>query len=186
MHVRAKGNESYQRIVGHEIKRLLQRVFELIEILVLDTGVNDEEEDGLSGLLVRQLVLERRVCRDELSRQVLLRDAIGVVRWEVVARQTERTRPELGLVVHLAPRVEDGATVAVLAVDRLVPARNWHASVSKEERMEEGRKQRREEKTKVVCKCAAAHVCEKEREGGGRADKGTGGRADGRNDFQRL
>ena len=44
VHVGAKGDESDQRVVGHEVERLLQRILQLIQVLVLDAGVDDEEE----------------------------------------------------------------------------------------------------------------------------------------------
>ena len=104
---------------------LLQRVFELIELILRDARVDQEQESR--GALRRggQLILHSCELRNQLCRQVRLADVFSVVRREVVPVDAERARPELAPVVNLRVRVQDCSTA--VASDGVIAQRWRHA-----------------------------------------------------------
>ena len=118
MHVCSKRNQSNEGVVRHEVETLLQRVLELVEILVLHARVDYKQKDGLASFFIRELVLERSVGRYEFGRKVLLAYAVRVVGRKVVSRETEGARPQFAVKVNLAVRVQH--TPSALAPNRLI------------------------------------------------------------------
>mmetsp|Transcript_12375 Transcript_12375/g.21920 ORF Transcript_12375/g.21920 Transcript_12375/m.21920 type:complete len:324 (-) Transcript_12375:31-1002(-) len=107
----AECDEPDERVLWDQVKRLLQRVLQLVHLFLIQTRVHHEEEHGRTALRrLLELVLDRRELRDQLRRQVVLADVLGIVGCEVVAGLTERTRPELGTEVDLAVWVEHART----------------------------------------------------------------------------
>lgn len=116
----AKRDETHQRLVRKEVQALLKRVLQVIQLLVVDTGVDHKHEHGGTSVLGRQLVLQSRELGNQLSWQLRLADVCSVVRWEVVAVQTKWACPHFGSEVHLAIRVQDASTPCTFAADRFV------------------------------------------------------------------
>ena len=94
VYIRPVSDESHQRLLRQQVEALLQRVLELVELVVVDAYVDDEDESGRadagSGL---ELVLYGGVLGDELGGEVRLRDVGSVVRGEVVPLKAERAAP---------------------------------------------------------------------------------------------
>ena len=67
-----------------------------------------------------QLILATDKLRNQFGRQILLADILGVMRGEMIPRQTERTDPQLRPKVHLTVRIEDGVTCGRGAADGIV------------------------------------------------------------------
>mmetsp|Transcript_22641 Transcript_22641/g.70877 ORF Transcript_22641/g.70877 Transcript_22641/m.70877 type:complete len:374 (+) Transcript_22641:1469-2590(+) len=114
-----KGDEAHEGVLGQQVQRLLDRVLQLVELRVRQAGVEDEDEDRRrDGASLLELVLDRGELRNELGRQICLRDVLSVVGREVVPAQAERTGPQLRPVVHLTVRIQQGA--AAVASNRVV------------------------------------------------------------------
>lgn len=82
-----------------------EHVPERLEIVRVEAGVHDEEEDGRDLCRTREGVLDGRVLGEELGREVVGRQVL-VVRREGVALEAEGADPELGADVELT--VGDG------------------------------------------------------------------------------
>jgi hypothetical protein len=88
------------------------------EVVVVETGVNDVEEDGRNLGRATEGVFYRRVFREKLGGKVGHRD-VFVVRREGIALEAKGTDPQLSAHVDLAVRVEHSAARR-LARHRLV------------------------------------------------------------------
>jgi hypothetical protein len=83
-------------------------LFESLEVVLIETGVDDEDEDGrdLSG--AGEGVLDGGVFREEFGGEVVGGDVL-VVRREGVALQAEGADPQLAANVDLTVGVKDGS-----------------------------------------------------------------------------
>ena len=89
-------DEAHQGVLRQQVERLLQRVLELVELVVVDAYIDDEDEGGGAGSGGRlELVLHGGVLGDELGGEVSLAYVLGVVGREVVSLQAERAGPQL-------------------------------------------------------------------------------------------
>ena len=89
----------------------LSRRSHLSQLLHMNTGVHTKQKAGRACHgHTRQLVLAADKLRNQLGRQIRLADILGVMRREVIPRQTEGTHPQLGAKVDLAVGIEDGVT----------------------------------------------------------------------------
>ena len=87
--MRSKCYKSDVGIVGEQIDALLQRILELVQLLIIHASVDDEEEYRRCRGPMWQLILQSSVLRYQLRGQIILRYSVRVVWREVVPCQTE-------------------------------------------------------------------------------------------------
>mmetsp|Transcript_56745 Transcript_56745/g.160097 ORF Transcript_56745/g.160097 Transcript_56745/m.160097 type:complete len:852 (+) Transcript_56745:50-2605(+) len=117
---RPESDEADEGVLRHHRQGLLQRVLRLLQLLLDERRVEHQQEDGGVAHGLRYDVLDGGAHRQQLRREVLLGDALRVVRRERVPLLAERAGPLLRVEVDLAVGVQRGAAVAGPADDRLV------------------------------------------------------------------
>ena len=108
-HVHAVGNDSDQRVVGQEGKVLLQSVLQTVELLDVDSRIDDEEEHGRDALTTLDFVLHGGVGGHHFVGQRGLGNVLRILRREVVALSAEGAGPQLRAEVNLT-RPQAGRT----------------------------------------------------------------------------
>lgn len=103
-HDRAKGDEPDERMLRQQTQRDNDGILERLQVILVQAGVDDVEEDGRDLHRPRERVLDCGVFRQQLGREVVARDVL-VVRRERVALEAEWADPELAAHVDLAVRV---------------------------------------------------------------------------------
>ena len=98
---------------------LLERVLQFIQfLLVSETCVHYKKKHWGPCVAGRDLVLHCRELWQELGREVLLRDVVGIVLGEAVASARKWTGPHFRMIIDGAVRIQDAATF--VAADRLI------------------------------------------------------------------
>jgi hypothetical protein len=107
-HHRAVGDESDESVRGQQTQADDDRLPECLEVILVQTGVDDVEEDGRDLGGASEGVLDCGVLGEELGGEVVARDVL-VVRREGVALEAEGADPELPPHVNLTVRVQNRA-----------------------------------------------------------------------------
>mmetsp|Transcript_51833 Transcript_51833/g.160783 ORF Transcript_51833/g.160783 Transcript_51833/m.160783 type:complete len:480 (-) Transcript_51833:104-1543(-) len=120
VHHGPEGDKADKRVLRHHREGLLQGVFSLLKLLLDEGDVQHQQEDGRVAHRLRDDVLDGRAHGQELLGQVRLGDVLRVDRREGVPLEAEGAGPALGVEVHVAIGVQDGAAVTRPADHRLV------------------------------------------------------------------
>jgi len=92
-HHGAVGDETDESVGRKETERNDQSLLQSLQLVLVDTGVYNIEEDGRDSSWTRESVLDGRVLGEELGREVGSGNVL-VVGWERVSLQTEGADPE--------------------------------------------------------------------------------------------
>jgi len=107
--LRAEGHEADEGVIGKKANGATKRGFEKLDLLLDETGVEEEEENGgrVEGIGEGEDVLDGGVLGVEFAGEVGFGDGV-VVRGEVVALVAEGADPDLGGEVDAGEGVEGG------------------------------------------------------------------------------
>lgn len=95
------GNQAHQGVRRQKTQTDDQRLSKSLEILQIQTGVDDIEEDGRNLRWAGERILDSGVFREKLSREVGAGDVLVMGR-ESIALKTEGADPEFSADVDLA------------------------------------------------------------------------------------
>ena len=97
----AEGDEADERVLRDEADGDDDGIAERLELLLIETGIDDEKEHGRDLRRPGEGVLDGSILWEQLRREVGVRDVL-VMRGKRVALQTKWTDPQLAADVDLA------------------------------------------------------------------------------------
>lgn len=100
------GDQANQRIGRQQAQADYQCLLQRLELILIDTGVNNIEENGRDLGRARKSVLDSGELGQKLGRKIVGGKVLVVMRRERVTLETERTDPHLASDVDLTVKTQ--------------------------------------------------------------------------------